>query len=213
MRLDELSRRAAATSPQSGTQIAVHRRHDGHDRRLRARRSRGHRDGSATSWSRRIGLDYAPHVHADAVIGWAWSVFNDYDFDANPLGFRHRTRARARRRGPPDPASRPRRLDRHRLSQDRLRAVRLERVLVRDGRDLDRLARSDEEMPYLFQSGDHHPGKYTLETTRSGSGIAGGARQPAAVRQARPAGRCSAISSRWPRCCASTSKATPRRRC
>jgi hypothetical protein len=25
------------------------------------------------------------------VIGWAWSVFNDYDFDANPLGFRHRT--------------------------------------------------------------------------------------------------------------------------
>ncbi len=25
-------------------------------------------------------LDYRPHIHADAVIGWAWSVFNDYDF-------------------------------------------------------------------------------------------------------------------------------------
>jgi glutamate/tyrosine decarboxylase-like PLP-dependent enzyme len=25
-------------------------------------------------------------------------------------------------------------------------------------------------MPYLFQSGHHHPGKYTLETTRNGSG-------------------------------------------
>ena len=36
-------------------------------------------------------LDYVPHVHADAVIGWAWSVFTDYDFDRNPLGFRHRT--------------------------------------------------------------------------------------------------------------------------
>src|SRR5262249_8835368 len=36
-------------------------------------------------------LDYIPHIHGDAVIGWAWSVFNDYDFDKNPLGFRHRT--------------------------------------------------------------------------------------------------------------------------
>ena len=38
-----------------------------------------------------FSLDYVPHLHADAVIGWAWSVFNDYDFEANPLGFRHRT--------------------------------------------------------------------------------------------------------------------------
>ena len=41
-------------------------------------------------------LDYRPHIHADAVIGgWAWSVFNDYDFEANPLGFRPRTVVRA----------------------------------------------------------------------------------------------------------------------
>ena len=38
-----------------------------------------------------FSLDYVPHLHADAVIGWAWSVFNDYDFLANPLGFRGRT--------------------------------------------------------------------------------------------------------------------------
>jgi glutamate/tyrosine decarboxylase-like PLP-dependent enzyme len=37
------------------------------------------------------GLEYRPHVHADAVIGWAWSTFNDYDFEANALGFRGRT--------------------------------------------------------------------------------------------------------------------------
>ena len=26
------------------------------------------------------GLDYLPRIHADTVIGWVWSVFNDYDF-------------------------------------------------------------------------------------------------------------------------------------
>ena len=36
-------------------------------------------------------LDYRPHIHADAVIGWAWSVFNDYSIEENPLGFRPRT--------------------------------------------------------------------------------------------------------------------------
>jgi glutamate/tyrosine decarboxylase-like PLP-dependent enzyme len=36
-------------------------------------------------------LPYRPHVHADAVIGWAWAAFNDYDFERNPLGFRPRT--------------------------------------------------------------------------------------------------------------------------
>src|SRR5436190_5111306 len=36
-------------------------------------------------------LDYTPHLHADAVIGWAWSVFDEYDFAANQLGFRGRT--------------------------------------------------------------------------------------------------------------------------
>lgn len=36
-------------------------------------------------------LPYRPNIHADAVIGWAWSVFNDYSFEANPLGFRPRT--------------------------------------------------------------------------------------------------------------------------
>ena len=44
------------------------------------------RDRLVTEFS----LDYVPHVHADAVIGWAWSVFNDYDFQENPLGFRGR---------------------------------------------------------------------------------------------------------------------------
>ena len=63
-------------------------------------------------------LDYRPHIHADAVIGWAWSVFNDYDFEANPLGFRLRTvRALASARRAHLQVA-PGRLGRHRLPQD-----------------------------------------------------------------------------------------------
>ncbi|WP_265333441.1 pyridoxal-dependent decarboxylase, partial [Streptococcus sanguinis] len=31
-------------------------------------------------------LSYNPHIHVDAVIGWAWLFFKEYDFGANPLG-------------------------------------------------------------------------------------------------------------------------------
>lgn len=118
----------------------------------------------------RFGLAYRPHIHADAVIGWAWSVFNDYDVVANPLGFRGRTvRALAAAR--------------HRISHLHLAdSVGIDfhktgytpyissLVLVRDGRDFALLAREREAMPYLYQSGHHHPGMYTLETSRSAIG-------------------------------------------
>jgi glutamate/tyrosine decarboxylase-like PLP-dependent enzyme len=116
-------------------------------------------------------LPYRPHVHADAVIGWAWSVFNDYDVEANPLGFRRRTlRALAG-------ASR------------RLRYLHLadsigfdfhktgfapyvsSLFLLKDRRDFDLISRAKEQMPYLYQYGEYRPGMFTLETTRSGVGI------------------------------------------
>jgi L-2,4-diaminobutyrate decarboxylase len=116
------------------------------------------------------GLDYVPHIHADAVIGWAWSVFNDYDFDANPLGFRHRTvRAlagaarRVRYLGLADSIG----VDFHKTG---FTPYISSAVLLKDGRDLERLARRSEDTPYIFQSGERHPGRYTLETTRAGSG-------------------------------------------
>ena len=116
------------------------------------------------------GLSYRPHVHADAVIGWAWSVFNDYDFLANPLGFRGRTvRAlAAARRGIQhlhlaDSVG----IDFHKTGYTPYIAALF---LVRDGIDLQLIARSPEEMPYLFQSGHYHPGMFTLETSRSAMG-------------------------------------------
>jgi glutamate/tyrosine decarboxylase-like PLP-dependent enzyme len=116
------------------------------------------------------GLDYVPHVHADAVIGWAWSVFNDYDFEANPLGFKHRTvRAlagtsrRIRHLGMADSIG----IDYHKTG---FAPYISSSFILKNGHDFAHLTRRDEDTPYIFQSGTRHPGKYTLETTRAGSG-------------------------------------------
>ncbi|HEX3726552.1 MAG TPA: pyridoxal-dependent decarboxylase, partial [Pirellulales bacterium] len=117
-----------------------------------------------------FSLPYLPHLHADAVIGWAWSVFNDYDFRGNPLGFRGRTvRALAAAQhdiahlGLADSIG----IDFHKTGYTPYISSL---VLVRKQSDFELIARSRETMPYLFQSGEHHPGMYTLETTRSGIG-------------------------------------------
>jgi len=114
-------------------------------------------------------LDYRPHVHADAVIGWAWSVFNDYDFDKNPLGFRHRTvRALAgtRRRIRELPLADSVGIDFHKTGFTPYVSSLL---LVRDATDLELITRKQSDTPYLFHDGHYHPGRYTLETTRSGN--------------------------------------------
>jgi glutamate/tyrosine decarboxylase-like PLP-dependent enzyme len=115
-------------------------------------------------------LDYRPHIHADAVIGWAWSVFNDYDFLRNTLGFRGRTlRAlagavhRIRHLCLADSIG----IDFHKTGFCPYVAAL---VLFKDVADLERIGRSRETMPYLYQSGQRHPGMFTLETTRSGMG-------------------------------------------
>jgi glutamate/tyrosine decarboxylase-like PLP-dependent enzyme len=116
-----------------------------------------------------FSLDYTPHVHADAVIGWAWSVFNDYDFTGNPLGFPHRTvRALAgtKRRIAALPRADSVGIDFHKTG---FTPSVSSLFLLRDAGDFRRITRDDEAMPYLFQSGHYHPGKFTLETTRSGS--------------------------------------------
>jgi len=115
-------------------------------------------------------LDYLPHVHADAVIGWAWSVFNDYDFRANPLSFRGRT-VRALAAAQHDighlPLADSIGIDFHKTGYTPYISSL---VLVKDAADFGLIARSRETMPYLYTSGQHHPGMYSLETSRSGIG-------------------------------------------
>jgi glutamate/tyrosine decarboxylase-like PLP-dependent enzyme len=117
-----------------------------------------------------FSLDYTPHIHADAVIGWAWSVFNDYDFAGNPLGFRGRTvralaatHRRMQHLGLADSVG----IDIHKTG---FTPYVSSLVLTKQRTDFGLLARRRESMPYLFKSGEYHPGEYTLETTRSGSG-------------------------------------------
>jgi L-2,4-diaminobutyrate decarboxylase len=117
-----------------------------------------------------LKLDYLPHLHADAVIGWAWSVFTDYDFRGNPLGFRGRTlRALA------GAASRIRYLsladslgvDFHKTG---FAPYISSLFLIRAADDFRHVVRSRDTMPYLFHSGQYHPAMYSLETTRAGTG-------------------------------------------
>lgn len=118
-----------------------------------------------------FGLPYRPHLHADAVIGWAWSVFNDYDIEANPLGFRRRTiRAIAG-------------VGRRIAHLHRADSIGIDfhktgfapyvssLFLVKDRADFSLISRSPELMPYLYHFGEHRPGMFTLETSRSGTGI------------------------------------------
>ncbi|MBO7097108.1 MAG: hypothetical protein J6W11_00525 [Alphaproteobacteria bacterium] len=37
--------------------------------------------------TKKYGLKYQPHIHVDAVLGWVWLFFKDYDFYKNPLKF------------------------------------------------------------------------------------------------------------------------------
>ena len=116
-------------------------------------------------------LDYRPHIHADAVIGWAWSVFNDYDFEDNPLGFRPRTiRAlagacrRIRHLSLADSVG----IDYHKTG---FTPYISSLVLVKNQADLQLVKRHPEQMPYLYHFGEYRPGMYTLETSRAGTGI------------------------------------------
>jgi glutamate/tyrosine decarboxylase-like PLP-dependent enzyme len=116
-------------------------------------------------------LSYRPHVHADAVIGWAWSVFNDYDVEENPLGFRRRTLRALAGAG---------RRIRHLYLADSI-GIDFHKTgftpyisslfLLKTGDEFRLISRAPELMPYLYRFGSYHPGKFTLETSRSGDGI------------------------------------------
>ncbi|OGP71335.1 MAG: pyridoxal-dependent decarboxylase [Deltaproteobacteria bacterium RBG_13_60_28] len=120
--------------------------------------------------AREYGLPVPPHIHADAVIGWVWSVFRDYDFADNPLGFGARTlkalQDSLRRLGDLAQAD-SLGIDFHKTGYTPYVSSLF---LVKDRQDLSLLSRHPEEMPYLYQFGSYHPGIYTLECSRSGAG-------------------------------------------
>lgn len=122
-------------------------------------------------WIDEYGLDYRPHLHADAVIGWAWSAFNEYDFAANPLGFRGRTLralAAAQNRIRHLPLADSLGIDFHKTG---FAPYISSMFLLRDRNDFRMVVRERETMPYLYHSGEYHPGMFSLETSRSATGV------------------------------------------
>lgn len=135
--------------------------------------------------AKEYGLNYLPHVHADAVIGWAWSAFNDYfgpDQDLDPLGFQQdeeetyrtlvMTTRKIRHLSKADSVG----IDFHKTG---FTPYLSSMVLFKNHRDengevindLNRLRHDPGVMPYLFQFGEYKPGEYTMETTRPGTGV------------------------------------------
>ncbi len=119
-------------------------------------------------------LPYRIHVHADAVAGWAWSVFNDYDFTANPLAFStklntalQKIRTNIQHLHLADSIG----IDFHKSGfAPYISSI----VLFKDKKDLQLLSRQQEQMSYLFQFGKYRPGMQTLEGSRAGSGVLSG---------------------------------------
>lgn len=117
-----------------------------------------------------FNLPYKIHIHADAVIGWVWSVFNDYDFANNPLGFRPgtiRMLAGAQRYFKDLHLADSIGIDFHKSG---FAPYTSSAILFKQRDDLQLLTRSQQQMPYLYQFGDYRPGMYTLESSRSASG-------------------------------------------
>jgi glutamate/tyrosine decarboxylase-like PLP-dependent enzyme len=116
-----------------------------------------------------FSLDYVPHVHADSVIGWVLTVFNDYNFDENPLQLPGvedliNLRDKIRYLYMADSAG----IDFHKLGYTPYISSLF---AVKKREDLELISRDKSLMPYLFYTGCYHPGIYTLETTRSGGGV------------------------------------------
>ena len=114
-------------------------------------------------------LPYKIHIHADAVIGWAWGVFNDYDFKHNPLSLPalqalEQAKERIHKLHFADSLG----IDFHKTG---FAPYVSSMVLFKRREDMQSLVRPQKQAPYLFQFGDYRPGMLTMEGTRAGNGV------------------------------------------
>lgn len=117
-------------------------------------------------------LSYKPHIHADAVLGWVYLTFLNYDFSKNPMGLSKKAQIRIRK-----VIQRIRTLryadsfgvDFHKTG---FVAYNSSMIIVKDKQDLMNLQRDVSMMTPLFHDNEaYNPGKFTLETSRSAANI------------------------------------------
>lgn len=126
------------------------------------------RDG----WISKFGIDYPISIHADAVVGWAWGFFRNYDFDVNPLQFPRETLEAIRKI-----VEKIRHLDRvdtiglnpHKYGYAPIPASFV--LFKGDGKELAPFKHHREKMRQLYNVASWHPGAYTIETTRFAGGV------------------------------------------
>ncbi len=117
-------------------------------------------------------LDYSPHIHSDAVLGWAYLVFLDYDLENNPLKFTQQTSEQIQKINSKlgtlkyaDSFG----IDFHKLG---FMPYNSSVFIVKDREDMKLLRRNKDVMTPLFHNDKaYNPGKYTLETSRSAANV------------------------------------------
>ncbi|MFC2159008.1 pyridoxal phosphate-dependent decarboxylase family protein, partial [Acidobacteriota bacterium] len=115
-------------------------------------------------------LEYTPHVHADSVIGWAWLVYKDYDFETNPMELSDGLKEDIK-----DVSDKFQNLhmadsmgiDFHKTGYTPYISSLF---LLKDSEDFDLIHRPPEDEAYLFHFGTYNPGEYSLESSRSAAG-------------------------------------------
>ncbi|ABK62153.1 pyridoxal phosphate-dependent decarboxylase family protein [Clostridium novyi] len=117
---------------------------------------------------RKHNLKKRPFIYADAVIGWAWSVFNSYDFKENSMEFSEKTLrsieksvANIRNLNLADAIG----IDFHKTG---FTCYNCSMICIKDCNDIDMLTRDKDQMAYLYHSSAYTPGEYTLECSRGG---------------------------------------------
>lgn len=118
-----------------------------------------------------FNLPYRIHVHADAVAGWAWRVFGDYDFSTNPMRLPKQILAMLQEATDnskgihlADSVG----VDFHKLGfAPYVSSV----VFFKKQEDMEFLLHPQDQITCLFQYGKYRPGVFTLEGSRAGSGM------------------------------------------
>ena len=114
-------------------------------------------------------LEKRPFIYADAVIGWAWSVFNSYDFENNPMEFSEESlkaieecKEKIKYLHLADAVG----IDFHKTG---FTSYNCSMICIKNKEDLNLLTRDKDEMAYLYQFSAYTPGEYTLECSRGGN--------------------------------------------
>lgn len=111
-------------------------------------------------------------LYCDAVIGWAWLAFKEYDFNKNPLQFSQKVLHSAKKNL--EAISEIEYADAFGVDFHKTFAPLTSSMFVYKNKDEFEQLLNREEAAYLQERGDYNPHQYTLEVSRNASGSMAG---------------------------------------